>query len=203
MSALIARVTPTGPFENLRSLWARTSVDAAHHYDITLDSETGDVQRVVRTRGLDIPTDRRGWAYEPRRAAVREVVLADGSRTLSDDAFTEVSRALITPHPMGWTGDAPESEGGVQAMLDVLAAANRDGEAYRDDSGRVLAYGAPAQSVAVTPGLWLRFLPGAAPVHARVEVHRLHRVDGRPALLLRLRRDRAPLSMRYLAEATG
>lgn len=197
MSALSVRVKPDGVFEALRHFAARTPEDAAHHYDIDLDPETGVIERVIRTRGLDIPTDRRGHALEPRRAANRVITLAEPDRLLAGDALREVARALLTPHPLVWTGDDPTTSVlGANTMLDVLEAARYDGKRFTDADGRVLGYGGAHQRITVTPLLWLRHVPGTGPGDSLIEGHRVARGEGgKPAVLLRLSRtwrDGAP-----------
>jgi len=190
MSALSVRVKPDGVFEVLRHFAARTPEDAAHHYDIDLDPETGVIERVVRTRGLDIHTDRRGHALEPRRAANRVVTLAEPDRPLTGDALTEVARALVTPRPLVWTGDAPTASVlGADAMLDALSVARYDGRRFTDEDGHVLGYGGAHQRITVTPLLWLRHVPGSGPAYSFIEGHRVARNEGgKPAVLLRLSR---------------
>ncbi|GAA2570479.1 hypothetical protein [Microbacterium binotii] len=190
MSALSVRVKPDGVFEVLRHFAARTPEDAAHHYDIDLDPETGVIERVVRTRGLDIPTDRRGKALEPRRAANRVVTLAEPNRPLTGEALREVARALVTPYPLVWTGDDPAASVlGADAMLEALEAARYDGRRFTDEHWRVLAYGGAHQRITVTPLLWLRHVPGAGPAYSLIEGHRVARNEGgKPAVLLRLSR---------------
>ena len=190
MSALSVRVKPAGPFEALRSLWARTPEDAAHRYDIDLDPETGVIERVVRRRGLEIPTDRRGRALDVRRAANRVITLADETRPLAGDALTEVARALLTPRPLVWTGDDPTASVlGADAMLDALSVARYDGQRFTDADGRVLGYGGAHKRITVTPSLWLRHVPGTGPGYSVIEGHRVARSEGgKPAVLLRLSR---------------
>lgn len=190
MSALTLRVKPDGVFEALRHFAARTPEDAAHHYDIDLDPETGVIERVIRTRGLDIPTDRRGRALEPRRAANRVVTLAEPDRPLTGGALREVARALLTPHPLVWTGDDPTASVlGADAMLDALSVARYDGQRFTDADGRVLGYGGAHQRITVAPLLWLRHVPGSGPAYSSIEGHRVARNEGgKPAVLLRLSR---------------
>lgn len=190
MSALTLRVKPDGVFEALRHFAARTPEDAAHHYDIDLDPETGVIERVIRTRGLDIPTDRRGRALEPRRAANRVVTLAEPDRPLTGGALREVARALLTPHPLVWTGDdLTASVRGADAMLDALSMARYDGQRFTDEDGHVLGYGGAHQRITVAPLLWLRHVPGSGPGYSVIEGHRVARSEGgKPAVLLRLSR---------------
>ena len=190
MSALSVRVKPDGVFEPLRHFAACTPEDAAHHYDIDLDPETGVIERVIRTRGLDVPADRRGKALEPRRAANRVVTLAEPDRPLTGDALREVARALLTPYPLRWTGDDPTtSVRGADAMLDVLEAARYDGKRFTDEDWCVLAYGGAHQRITVTPLLWLRHVPGTGPGYSLIEGHRVARNEGgKPAVLLQLSR---------------
>ena len=190
MSALSVRVKPDGVFEALRHFAASTPEDAAHHYDIDLDPETGVIERVIRTRGLDIPTDRRGRALEPRRSANRVITLAEPDRPLTGDVLREVARALLTPRPLVWTGDGPTaSVRGADVMLEALSAARYDGQRFTDADGRVLGYGGAHQCITVTPLHWLRHVPGSGPGYALIEGHRLTVGEGgRPAVLLRLSR---------------
>ncbi|MDF2916256.1 MAG: hypothetical protein K0S70_473 [Microbacterium sp.] len=190
MSALSVRVKPDGVFEALRHFAAHTPEDAAHHYDIDLTPDTGVIERVVRTRGLDIPTDRRGKALEPSRATNRVVTLAEPDRHLAGDALREVARALLTPHPLVWTGDDPTASVlGADTMLDALEAARYDGQRFTGEGGSVLAYGSAHQRVTVTPLLWLRHVPGTGSGYSLIEGHRIARGEGgKLAVLLRLSR---------------
>lgn len=165
MSGLTVQITPDGPFEALRTLRARNDEDAVNRYDVTLDAETGFVQRIVRVRSLEVIVDRRTrWATDVVRIpGPREVTLHDSAAPseTSGRAFGAVKRALAQPKRVDW---GSRSESGFMAanpfvgIFADLDRAKRSGSYLHDDGGVLaLAPEGCEHPLSITPRLWRRY----------------------------------------------